>query len=103
MLDSLNNKAFKKLNADRAVKSEMHCVRCIAQRGFTLIELLLVIAIIGSLAAIILVILKPADRIAKANNSKRKADVDAIKYAIDTYGLDNGGTEYDLTICTNTI
>jgi len=72
-------------------------------KAFTLLELLLVIAIIAVLAGIIMFSLNPAERIQKANNTKRKADVDSIKRAINTYGLDNGGTELDLSICTNTI
>ncbi|MBP9759390.1 prepilin-type N-terminal cleavage/methylation domain-containing protein [Candidatus Dojkabacteria bacterium] len=72
-------------------------------KAFTLLELLLVIAIISALAGIIMFSLNPAERIQKANNTKRKADVDSIKRAINTYGLDNGGVEFDLTLCTNTI
>ncbi|OGL73139.1 hypothetical protein A3C96_00975 [Candidatus Uhrbacteria bacterium RIFCSPHIGHO2_02_FULL_60_10] len=50
--------------------------------GFTLIELLIVIAIIGFLAAAILVAVDPVKRIQDARNAKRWSEVNAILNAI---------------------
>lgn len=56
-------------------------VRQIKKRGFTLIELLVVISIIGILAAFIVASFTSAQ--AKARDSRRKADLDAIKKALE--------------------
>ena len=51
-------------------------------QGFTLIELLIVIAIIGFLAAAILVAVDPVKRIQSARDAKRWSEVDALLNAI---------------------
>lgn len=57
-------------------------------RGFTLIELLIVIAIVGILASIVFVSLSSArDR---ARDAKRKADIDAIQLALESYHAQYG-------------
>lgn len=55
--------------------------------GFTVIELLLVIAIIGLIASIIVVATSGAK--AQARDAKRKAEVDAIRKAIEFYYIDH--------------
>ncbi|OGL73138.1 hypothetical protein A3C96_00970 [Candidatus Uhrbacteria bacterium RIFCSPHIGHO2_02_FULL_60_10] len=58
-------------------------------RGFTLIELLIVIAIIGFLAAAILVAVDPVKRIQDSRNSKRWSEVNGILNAILTKQVDD--------------
>lgn len=62
-----------------------------AQQGFTLIELLVVIGILAVLLAITLIAINPADQFAKANNTKRRSDVNAILNAVNQYMADNKG------------
>jgi prepilin-type N-terminal cleavage/methylation domain-containing protein len=59
-----------------------------ADRGFTLIELLIVIAIIGFLAAAILVAVDPVKRVQQSRNAKRWAEANAILNAILTKQVD---------------
>ncbi|MCL4427067.1 prepilin-type N-terminal cleavage/methylation domain-containing protein [Patescibacteria group bacterium] len=56
--------------------------------SFTLIELLIVIAIIGILAALIIVSVTKAA--ARARDARRLADMNEIHKALDAYYLDNG-------------
>ena len=61
------------------------------QKGFTLIELLVVIGILAVLLAITLIAINPANQFAKANNTKRRSDVNAILNAVNQYMADNKG------------
>jgi prepilin-type N-terminal cleavage/methylation domain-containing protein len=63
-----------------------------AKKGFTLIELLIVIAIIGILAAIVLVAVDPAKRLAQSRDARRSGEVYSILNAILNYTVDNKGT-----------
>lgn len=58
------------------------------RRGFTLVEMLLVITIIGILAA--LVVPKMMGRSEQARQAAARADLAAIKTALDAYEVDNG-------------
>ncbi len=58
-------------------------------RAFTLIELLVVISIIGLLGSIVFAGLSTAR--AKARDTKRITDLKAIKTALESYAIDNGG------------
>jgi len=55
------------------------------QKGFTLIELLIVIAIIGLLAAVVLIAINPAEMMKRGRDSQRLSDVTNLKKAIDIY------------------
>jgi prepilin-type N-terminal cleavage/methylation domain-containing protein len=59
--------------------------------GFTLIELLIVIAIIGILAAVVLVAVNPAQRIQEAYMSQTEEQLATLNTAIETMTLLNGG------------
>jgi prepilin-type N-terminal cleavage/methylation domain-containing protein len=59
------------------------------EKGFTLVELLVVIAIIGVLATLVLLQLGTAR--ARARDTKRIADVNQIRTAVEQYYEDNGG------------
>lgn len=61
-------------------------------KGFTLIELLVVIAIIGILASFAVASFTSAQ--AKGRDSRRKADLDAIKKALELFKGDTTGAAY---------
>ncbi|MBP9759117.1 prepilin-type N-terminal cleavage/methylation domain-containing protein [Candidatus Dojkabacteria bacterium] len=65
--------------------------KCLELSAFTLLELLLVIAIIAVLAGIIMVVLKPADRLREANQTKYLSNAKDIEKAFNSYVVDNGG------------
>ena len=60
-------------------------------KGFTLVELLIVIGILAVLLAIVLIAINPQQQFREANNTARKADVNAILNAISSYAADNEG------------
>ena len=57
-------------------------------KGFTLIELLVVVAIIGLLASIAIFSIGPA--LIKARDTRRKADIKAMRDAFELYYQENG-------------
>lgn len=54
-------------------------------KGFTLIELLIVIAVIGVLAAVVLVAIDPGEQFARGEDSGRKTSVSSLGKAIQAY------------------
>ncbi|MCX8016204.1 MAG: type II secretion system GspH family protein [Patescibacteria group bacterium] len=60
------------------------------KKGFTLIELLVVIAILAVLMSVIVVTLNPAEMLKKTRDTKRIADLDALRTAINLYITDVG-------------
>lgn len=54
-------------------------------KGFTLIELLIVIAVIGVLAAVVLVAIDPGEQFARGEDSGRKSSVSQLGKALQAY------------------
>ncbi len=72
------------------------------KKGFTLIELLIVIAIIGILAAVVVLILNPAQLLAQSRDSRRVQDLDNLNTAIGTWLADVATTSWAAVLnCTS--
>jgi prepilin-type N-terminal cleavage/methylation domain-containing protein len=67
-----------------------------SRKGFTLVELLIVIAIMGVLAAAIMVAINPSAKINAAKDSNLKSDISSISNAMQAYYTNAGtvGTAY---------
>lgn len=65
-------------------------------KGFTLIELLIVIAILGILAAGVLVAINPVQKINQAKDANAKSDVGQIATALQAYYTVNSSYPTDL-------
>tara|TARA_B100000745_G_C20061611_1_gene362271 strand:- start:63 stop:536 length:474 start_codon:yes stop_codon:yes gene_type:complete len=61
-----------------------------SQKGFTLIELLVVVAIIGTLATVVLAALGTARN--EANDSKRVTEIKQLSRALQLYWVNNDGS-----------
>jgi prepilin-type N-terminal cleavage/methylation domain-containing protein len=61
-------------------------------KGFTLIELIITISILAVLVAILVVALNPAEQLARARDTKRVADLDALRTALNLYLAQATGT-----------
>lgn len=68
--------------------------------GFTLIELLIVIAILGILAAAVLVAVNPAKRQNQAKDANIKADIGSIATALQAYYTSPGAGTYPFDLNT---
>lgn len=60
-----------------------------SESGVTLLELLVVIAIIGVLAGGIIMVINPSGQIGKANDARRKSDLNQIQKSLEIYYQDN--------------
>lgn len=58
--------------------------------GFTLLEILIFIALFAILAVAVFVLMDPFSQIKKANDAKRKKDLDTLKKAFEDYYNDKG-------------
>lgn len=61
-----------------------------SQKGFTLIELLIVIAILGILAAGILVVIDPIGQLARGRDAGRKTTTSSLARAVEAYFISKG-------------
>lgn len=61
------------------------------KKGFTLIELLIVIAILGTLAVVILLALNPVQQLARTRDSGRISAVTQLGHAVEAYATSNNG------------
>lgn len=59
-------------------------------KGFTLIELLIAIAVIGILAAVILITVNPAEQMAKARDQNRKNALSQLGRSLSAYYVNKG-------------
>ena len=83
----------------KKVRSSQFAVRSsLFKKGFTLIELLVVIAIIGILATFVVASFTSAQQ--RGRDSRRKADLDALKKALALAKQDSAGASY-YPFCTN--
>ncbi|OGM08241.1 hypothetical protein A2159_01615 [Candidatus Woesebacteria bacterium RBG_13_34_9] len=71
-------------------------------KGFTLIELLIVIAILGILAAAVLVAINPGKRTRQAQDAKRKNDIGALATEVQGYYTTPGQGFYPTTLAVLT-
>lgn len=60
-------------------------------KGFTLIELLIVIAILGTLAVVVLLALNPVQQLARTRDSGRASTVGQLGHAMEAYATTHSG------------
>lgn len=70
--------------------------------GFTLIEVLIVIALLGSMAAVVVSLINPIGQRNKGNDAKRKADLRQVQSALEFYRTDAGAYPASLPGCNTT-
>lgn len=75
---------LKPLNLNRRLKLRENGA------GFTLLELLVVIAVLGILAATVMVLIDPASKMAKSRDAQRRSDIRQIAQALELYEIDKG-------------
>ncbi len=59
--------------------------------GLTLVELLIVIAVLGILAAVVLVAIKPLEQLARGRDAGRKSNISQLSNALQSFSTQNGG------------
>jgi len=67
----------------------------VGKAGFTLIELLIVIAILGTLAVVILIALNPVQQLARTRDAGRISGVTQLGHAVEAYATSNNGQYFD--------
>lgn len=68
--------------------------------GFTLVELLIVITVLGILAATILTVVNPQDKINAANDAKVQQDANQLINALQTYAAQDVAGKYPDDLAT---
>ncbi|MBI4134312.1 MAG: prepilin-type N-terminal cleavage/methylation domain-containing protein [Candidatus Terrybacteria bacterium] len=69
-------------------------------RGFTLLELLIVIAVIVVLAGILILILNPAETLARSRDAQRIADLNSLKTALGIYVTSVASPDLDAAVAS---
>lgn len=69
------------------------------RQGFTLIELLIVIAILGTLAVVVLLALNPIQQLARTRDSGRSSTVTQLGHALEAYATTRNGVYPSLATC----
>jgi prepilin-type N-terminal cleavage/methylation domain-containing protein len=64
------------------------------RKGFTLIELLIVIAILGTLAVVVLIALNPVQQLARTRDAGRRSTVSQLGHAMEAYGTNRNGVYF---------
>lgn len=64
--------------------------------GFTLVELLIVIAILGTLAVVVLIALNPVQQLARTRDAGRSSTVTQLGRAMEAYATARGGEYPDV-------
>ncbi len=60
-----------------------------SERGVTLLELLIVMGVIATLAGAVIMIINPIAQVGKANDARRKSDLNQIQKSLEVYYQDN--------------
>ncbi len=71
-------------------KFRNHFTSSALTQGFTLIELSIVIAILGTLAVVVLLALNPVQQLARTRDAGRISGVTQLGHAIEAYATSNG-------------
>lgn len=66
-------------------------VNKVLSKGFTLVELLIVIAIIGTLAVVVLVAINPVQQLAKTRDTGRKSTTQQMGHSLEAFAVNNNG------------
>lgn len=61
------------------------------KRGFTLIELLIVIAILGTLAVVVLIALNPLQQLARTRDAGRSSQMTQLGHVLEAYSTSHNG------------
>src|SRR3989344_1041241 len=69
------------------------------KRGFTLVELLIVIAILGTLAVVVLIALNPVQQLARTRDAGRDSTVQQLAHAMEARGTVMGGVYPSAAAC----
>ncbi len=69
------------------------------KKGFTLLELLVVIAIIAVLSVLLIIVLDPAETLARARDSQRVSDLNTLKTALGIYLTNTSTPQLGSGVC----